>query len=447
MRKICMLWLCIAVPFCCASSAGCAGGRGGAGVRACKAEVKTLRVRTAAQAEQSGAVSGHTAVLVLPQGGVIDGSEAGNTLEFSFDCLGHEMHNYSYELKHLNRDMQQSDLLPTDYIDGFTTGEISDYELSVNTQQLYTHYSFVFPNEDMHIKASGNYLLCVYEDGDRENRVAEFRFAVTEQLAGVTGSVKASTTRELNGRYQQTDVAVDMRHIGTFSQDEVTLVVMQNDREDNAAIVTRPTFAEPQRLRYENQDALIFEGGNEYRHFDLFSVYFAGWNVDRVRYEGGSYHAFLEPDENRGVTDETGKCGTPYIAENDNDGGFVINAEKTDDEDTEGDYMHVHWTLPMAVPFFDGTVYVSGGLFGNNLGTENRMVYDNEQHCYYLNALLKQGAYDYQYLFRAKNGETTLLRTEGSHWETGNTYSVYVWFRPFGARADRLIGYGRLPRP
>ena len=55
--------------------------------------------------------------------------------------------------------------------------------------------------------------------------------------------------------------------------------------------------------------------------------------------------------------------------------------------------------------------------------------------------MVKQGYYNYQYLFVPKNktvGITEIM--EGNHWETENDYIVYVYYRPDGAIADKLIG-------
>ena len=236
---------------------------------------------------------------------------------------------------------------------------------------------------------------------------------------------------------------MDMQHIATFNPNEITLVVQQNNRTDNAVVVRQPTYIESQRLRYIDCDALIFEGGNEYRHFDTYSVYYAGYNVNRMRFERPDYHAFLEEDTNRGVINGiTEKTGAPYVSEYDSDGQWVVNAEGTDFDDTDAEYVWVHFALPMKEPFVDGSVYVGGDLFGNQMTFVNRMQYYNERHCYYLNALLKQGGYDYQYWFVPKGQhQATLLRTEGSHWQTQNTYTIWVYFRPMGARYDQLIGY------
>lgn len=380
--------------------------------------------------------------LVL-QNGVVDGTDAGNTLEVSFDCMTHDIRQYSYTVLHLNADFTPSGLQSGEYVEGFTTADITDYALSNQTQRDYTHYTFFFPNEDMRLTKSGNYVLHIYEDGDRDKTVADVCFSVVEPLVGIEEQVLARTVKEINGRYQQVDIDLDMKHLPSFNPSEITLVVRQNNRWDNAVVVRQPTYVESQRLRYMNHDALVFEGGNEYRHFDTYSVYYAGYNVNRIRYEHPDYHAFLEVDANRGViSGVTDKTGAPYVQEYDSDGQWLVNAERTDYPDTDAEYMWVHWMLPMDVPFLDGSVYVGGDVFGNRMTLANRMQYDNEHRCYYLSALLKQGGYDYQYWFVPKGEKkATLLRTEGSHWQTENMYSIAVYYRPMGERYDRLVGY------
>ncbi|MFR5942933.1 MAG: hypothetical protein ACLUIE_13980 [Parabacteroides merdae] len=53
----------------------------------------------------------------------------------------------------------------------------------------------------------------------------------------------------------------------------------------------------------------------------------------------------------------------------------------------------------------------------------------------------KQGSYNYQYLFAPDGstvGETGPI--EGNYYQTQNEYTIYVYYRPMGARYDRLIG-------
>ena len=371
--------------------------------------------------------------LVL-QDGQIDGSDEENTMEISFDEMSHDVHQYTYTVRQTTADWTaDSGLTSSEYLNGFTTQDITDYEHSINTSREYTHYRFWFPNADMVLTKSGNYLLSIYEDGDPDKRVAEVRLCVAEPLAAIQTKVRANTDIEFNGRYQQVDLDVVTTALNIKDPNEIKVLVRQNNRTDNQVWLTRPTYVENNRLRYTNNRALIFEGGNEYHHWDAFSVYYAGYGIDRMIYENGDYHALLFPDEVQKGT---------YTHVYDSDGRFVVNAERTNDSDTEAEYVWVHWMLPVDKPWLDGVVYVGGEVFGNEMSLRNRMQYDNETHCYWLTALVKQGGYDYQYWFAGKGtqNQITTQRVDGSYWQTENEYAVYVYWRPFGARYDRLVG-------
>ncbi len=367
-------------------------------------------------------------------------------LEISFDELSHTTHNYTYTILHLNADYTPSDLQSYEYLGGFTTADITDYEYSLNTQQLYTHYRFTFPNEDMWPIVSGNYAIKIYEDGDPNNVVAYQTFCVVDPQISVSAKLRTNTDIELSGRYQQLDIDVNTHNLRLTDPQQVKILVQQNARWDNAVYNPRPTYIEGDRLRFINQRQLIFEAGNEYRRFDIASVYFMGYGVDRISFDQHYYNAFLYPAENN--------ANRPYVTEIDADGQYVINAERTEYDDTEADYMWVHFILPEATQWLDGTLYVNGDLTYNQLTPINRMQYDETNRCYYLALYLKQGGYEYQYLFRpssrmARNASRTSLpastfRTEGSHWQTQNEYTVYVYYRPFGARYDQLISLQRV---
>ncbi|MBR6017558.1 MAG: DUF5103 domain-containing protein [Paludibacteraceae bacterium] len=394
--------------------------------RALRPSIKTL------QAVRLSATEPERPFLIL-QDGIVDGTDEDNTLHISFDEMSHDVHFYTYTVLHLDRDGQPSDITTGEYLRGFTTADISDYRHSQNTAVSYTHYQFNFPNEDMQLTASGRYKLKIYEDNNPDQGVAEVDFVVVDPRVQILPQLRYNTQREINGRFQQLDIDVQLTAINMRDPQEVSLVVEQNNRTDNHVVLTQPTFVQGDGLRYINQPALIFEGGNEYRHLDCFSTYLAGHNIDRIAYTNGAYHALLFPDEVRTNQEQ-------YIHEFDSDGQFVVNAERTEDVDTEAEYMWVHWMMP-SQPRMDGTFYVGGDLFENRLSEANRMQYDYEHGCYYLTALLKQGGYDYQYWFLEKGKTTASTQmSEGSYWETQNRYAIYVYYRPFGGRYDQLVG-------
>ena len=362
-------------------------------------------------------------------------------LDVSFDQLSHEVHYYTYTLRHLDYDWTADDLSPQEYLAGSLTLEITDNEISLNTQQDYTHYRFTFPNEDMRPTISGNYALIIYEDNDPEKVVATACFSVVEPGATIHANVRGNTDIEYSGRYQQLDVEVDLQTpYSSMDNRFAALVVTQNNRTDNAVMNPKPTFVEPQRIRWQNNRALIFEGGNEYRHFDISSEYFMGQGVDHISFDHSvskealrcsGYHAFLFEDELR-----TGG----YIYNEDANGRYVINREKRDEDDLEADYMWVHWILP-AERWLDGSMYVVGDLFENMLSPQTRMEYDAKHNAYVFTAYMKQGGYEWLYLFynTRTSASGSAERVEGSYWQTRNSYRLMYYYRGNSDRYTRLL--------
>ena len=76
-------------------------------------------------------------------------------LLLSFDLFGQEYENLEYTLIHCSADWIPTDLLPNEYLEGYTEAYIRDYDYSINTKQPYIHYRLLFPDENMIITKSG----------------------------------------------------------------------------------------------------------------------------------------------------------------------------------------------------------------------------------------------------------------------------------------------------
>jgi len=359
--------------------------------------------------------------------------ESDQSVCVSFDEMSYEPKSFTYTIVHCNADWTRSSLSEVEYLEGFANGSIDDYTLSSNTTTLYVHYQVNVPNDDLKLKVSGNYAVVIAQDNDFANPVAVACFSVVQSQVVVTGTIRGNTDTELLGRYQQLDF--DIETSGYEVRDpfsELKITVQQNRRWDNAVMNLMPTYTSSNIQSYKNNRQLIFEGGNQYRSVDFSSEYTYGSGIERITFDRTLYHVWLSPSELR--------VGRGVEQGYDANGQFLINRQRTDDDDVEADYMWVHFTVPMADPYFNGSVYLLGQLFDNQINDQSRMVYDFAQKAYVKSLFLKQGGYNFQYVFVEKNANKgTLQPIEGSYWQTENEYAIYVYHRPWGERYDKLV--------
>ena len=136
--------------------------------------------------------------------------------------------------------------------------------------------------------------------------------------------------------------------------------------------------------------------------------------------------------------------GQNYLYDEDQNGAFIIRNSDDEDVATTCDYVFTHFTLK-SPQLPGGEVYLNGEWTYNRFIPEYRMTYNRETQAYEATALLKQGYYNYNYLF-VPDGETqgNSGRTDGNFYETENEYIILVYHRPNGGRYDKLVGYRRM---
>ncbi|MDE5561764.1 MAG: DUF5103 domain-containing protein [Bacteroidaceae bacterium] len=353
-------------------------------------------------------------------------------LEISWDEMSHDYHRYTYRIQHCTRDWQPSaDLFESDYLYGTNGLPVENYETSFNTTQLYTHYSLTFPNKDASILISGNYKLLVMEDGQEEDGepAIEVRFRVVEEKTKLTMQVVSNTDMDFNDRHQQVSLQLNYSNLNvTDPYKQIYAVVAQNRRESRTVSGIRPDVNKANGLEWTHCRELIFPAGNEYHKFEILDVNHSGMNVDRMRWFDPYHHAILWTDEVPGS----------YITTEDHDGAFLPRTESRENNETQAEYVIVHFTLQS--PRLPQDVYVNGQWSNGDTDPECIMEYDNETGCYETAVLLKQGYYDYQYI--TADGSTQ--RTIGDFWQTENEYQAFIYYKEPGGRYDRIVGYTQL---
>jgi hypothetical protein len=348
--------------------------------------------------------------------------------------------NYSISFVHCNANWEPSDLMSSEYMVGFYEANILNFAYSTVTLQKYTHYSILFPQANMQFSKSGNYIVYVYLDNNKDKLILTKRFMIFEDKITVVANIRQAIGNDeqyekqhiefsiLNGAYELTNPFTDLK-----------VIITQNNRWDNAINNIKPTFVEPRQLTYSLDDKSTFTGGNEFRYFDTRSLRTYTERVESI-YKDSSYkyNLVLKRDEPRAYK------GYSYY--NDLNGGYLIkNQDAVGSPDTEADYVMVHFFLAYDNAQSEGNFYVLGKLTDWRLGKSNRMTYNYKRFGYECDILMKQGYYNYTYVFlkdKQKAGDETL--TEGSHWETENDYAIYVYHRQRGTYYDQLVAIKRL---
>jgi gamma-glutamylcyclotransferase (GGCT)/AIG2-like uncharacterized protein YtfP len=133
-----------------------------------------------------------------------------------------------------------------------------------------------------------------------------------------------------------------------------------------------------------------------------------------------------------------------YLYDEDQNGRYLVRNGDNVENDTESDYFFTHFTLKMP-KVAGGEVYLFGDLTNNRIEEIYKMEYNLIDHQYELVVPLKQGSYNYMYMFKRDDEEVGLTRPcEGDFHLTENEYEVYVYHRPFGERYDRLVGFRKI---
>jgi hypothetical protein len=355
-------------------------------------------------------------------------------LVFSFDDLDGDVKNYQYSIILCNADWTPSSLFESDYIDGFYENQLDNYRLSFNTFTPYTHYSLSIPNYDVSLKLPGNYVIKVYNDFDPDQLVLTKRFMISEPRVKIDARVHLPHLTL--HQYSAQQLTVNIFHKDLLINDpysELTVRIMQNGRKDTEITGLKPTFIRPGEIVYEHEEKMIFPGGNEFRNFDTKSLRYLTEHLKNIDFSGGFNHVELYPSQSRQFT--------RYFSQHDINGRFLIRNEEGRNPSIDADYVMVYFTLPWELPVDNGNVYVLGALSDWNFYSHNEMFYNYESRAYELSMLLKQGYYNYKYVYKQDGvsvSDETLF--EGNFFETENDYFIMVYHRPPGSRHDRLVG-------
>lgn len=358
-------------------------------------------------------------------------------LQLSFDDLNAELQSYSYTFIHCNANWEPSDMMSSEFIDGFADNAMTDYRYSNNTLQKYIHYQALFPNNSTRFTKSGNYILKLYQDNDPDDVVLTRRFMICESRVAITGEVTAASIISDRNYKQEIDFTID--HSGypiNNPYGDLNVVLLQNNHFGSIKSGLKPVYVKDQQLVYDYDDDNVFPGGNEFRNFDIKSLTYKTQYVASVKRHEDGYHVLLFADEKRAFKQ--------YSFQQDINGNFVVKTEERTNSETDAEYCFVHFYLAYNEFISDGQLYVYGAFNGWSCTPENRLQYNAERMGYECILYLKQGYYNYEYILMNDQQQIDESFVEGSHAVTENDYTILVYHRFPGTFYDQLIGVKRL---
>lgn len=366
-------------------------------------------------------------------------------LQLDFDDLDGDVKSYSYTFQLCNADWSPTMLQPYDYIKGFSSVRISTYRNSSIAYTRYTHYQAAVPDLNCYPSRSGNYILKVYLNGDTSDLAFTKRLLVVDAKVSVAGQIVQPFNSQYYNTYQKVIASVttnNNNNLNAFSPQDVKLTILQNYVWSSAIHLDRPTIYRGNYYEYSDDNTNIFEAGKEWRWIDLRSLRLMSDRMQRLDKNARSTDVYVKPDADRGKQ--------VYVYYRDLDGIFTIETNDGVNPYWQADYANVHFSFfpPGNKPFEGKSVYLFGELTNYAMDDSSRMVFNEDRGAYEKTLLLKQGYYNYSYVTltdKKEPGKTfSYENTEGNYWGTENAYMILVYYRPFGGRADELIGYATL---
>jgi hypothetical protein len=361
---------------------------------------------------------------------------SGETVTLGFDDLSGGSRTFNYTLQHCDATWKPSNLSTAEYLESYADDRINDYFYSSATFQKYTHYEVKIPNRNIIPKISGNYILKVYEDSDPTKLILTRRLYVVGKRVSVSANIITSNNVSARRTNQKVNFTIDYSGLPVQNPNtDIRAFLMQNARPEIGIMNNKPTYIRGTQLVYNDVNINDFAGRNEFRHFDTRTLKLNSERISKI-YKDTANTVMLLGDPNRNLPN--------YTLLYDLDGKYYILNQDGSDPRRDADYAYMYFSLASNKSEADGTPYIVGQFNDYKLDEHSKLTFDSRGR-WYTNLLLKQGVYDYQYVWVSNTTkQPDDIALEGNYFETENEYQLLVYFRQTGSRYEQLVGHNQL---
>ncbi|MFM9910858.1 MAG: DUF5103 domain-containing protein, partial [Chitinophagaceae bacterium] len=324
---------------------------------------------------------------------------SGEQLELHFDDLDGGVRNYAYTFQLCNADWTVAMLSQFDFMKGYSQIRLNTYRVSSIAYTKYTHYQASLPDRNCVPSRSGNYILKVFRDGDTSKLIISKRMLVVDDKAITVAQIQQPFNGQIFRTHQKIQLKVNLNeqlNIVNHLQ-QLKVVILQNNRWDNAITDLRPSFFSRNQLEFNTENDCIFPSGKEWRWLDLRSFRLQSDRVATANYSTTATEVFVKPDMDRSAQ--------RFNFFRDNNGMYIIECIESLNPLWQADYATVNFNFvpPNNKMLIGKDVFLFGQLTNYNLNEEVKMVYNADKGVYETSLFLKQGYYDYCYVTIDKN--------------------------------------------
>ena len=164
---------------------------------------------------------------------------------------------------------------------------------------------------------------------------------IMDEKVSVKGSVKRAT--DLEQRNYQHEIDFSIHHSGYEIDNpfgDIMPIITQNSRWDNSISGLQAVFVKDDEIVYDYEDENLFDGGNEYRFFDIQSLRYLSERLADIRFEADTHKVVLRTDESRRFQRYSGLV-------QDINGKRLIRVQEGSRNAIEADYALVQFTLSL----------------------------------------------------------------------------------------------------
>lgn len=352
---------------------------------------------------------------------------SGETITVSFDMLTSNSRPLTAYFYHANRDWKR-DLTPAEYLTTFQREDLLDYSISRVTDVAYTHYTYRFPTQGIDFRISGNYIVRITEQGMEDEVLFERPFFVSEQAMAL--NIRLDNVLIAGRGYTSIQPTVQFTppttHANAF---DYGVCFVRNDRYQMARCSARTALAVLPDIAFYLEPEDSFQLTPASYFLDLSEIRVGG----RIE----STDLSIQPPVVAVAPDYARFPGTglaPFL-----NGQTVVDAvvRNVVDPEVSAEYAQVFFRfVPLGEVRASGRVVLTGSFNNWVFDEENMMDWNAEEGWYEGAVLLKQGHYEYHYLFddpRLQEAAT------GAPPQFRNLYTTFVYLADVLLQSDRLL--------